>query len=160
VLSGGFAANLLPRWKALAAHASRLAGGPLYRRGVRRFHAFQLASRFDASAPMPHTRDDYRRLFIDNTPRSSYTARVTSVTRFDIGDRLHRVTVPALVLTPEDDRIVGRHAADEMLRGMPHSREIVAWTGHMFRFTHPDQYAATITDFLRSDVVAYDPTAA
>jgi pimeloyl-ACP methyl ester carboxylesterase len=155
VLSGGFAANPLPAWKGIAAAASRFAGGPLYRQGTLRFHAYQLASRFDAAAPVPHTQDDYRRLFIDNTPRASYTARVTSVTRFDVRDRLDHVTVPTLLLTPEDDKLVGERAAQQMLAGIADVREVVLpRTGHMFRFTHPDEYAAAILQFVDERVPA------
>ena len=153
VLSGGFAANPLPAWKGVAASASRFAGGPLYRQGTLRFHAFQLASPFDATAPIPHTQSDYRKLFVDNTPRATYTARVTSVTSFDVRDRLDRVNVPTLLLTPEDDKLVGEYAAKEMLAGIPDAREVVLpRTGHMFRFTHPDQYGAVITAFIDEHV--------
>jgi pimeloyl-ACP methyl ester carboxylesterase len=149
VLSGGFAANPLPAWKGVAASASRFAGGPLYRQGTLRFHAYQLHSHFDATAPIPHTQDDYRRLFIDNTPRATYTARVTSVTHFDVRNQLGRVNVPTLLLTPEDDKLVGDQAAKEMLAGIPDVKEIVLpRTGHMFRFTHPDQYGQAITNFI------------
>jgi len=155
VLSGGFAANPLPRWKGIAARASRFAGGPLYRQGTLRFHAFQLASRFDAAAEVPLTQNDYRRLFIANTPRRSYTARVTSVIDFDVRDRLDRVIVPTLLLTPQDDKLVGEDAAKEMLAGIPDAREVVLpATGHMFRFTHPDLYGHTITDFLDDAIAA------
>ncbi|NUT48999.1 MAG: alpha/beta hydrolase [Saccharothrix sp.] len=149
VLSGGFAANPLPAWKGLATSASRFAVGPLYRQGTLRFHAHQLHSRFDATAPIPHTEDDYRRLFIANTPRATYTARVTSVTRVDVRDQLGRVNVPTLLLTPEDDRLVGPRAAQEMLAGIPDVTEVVLpSTGHMFRFTHPDQYGQVVTAFI------------
>lgn len=149
VLSGGFAANPLPRWKGIASRASRFAGGPLYRQGTLRFHAFQLSSAFDATAEIPHLQHDYRQLFIANTPRRSYTARVTSVIDFDVRDRLDRVNVPTLLLTPQDDKLVGEHAAREMLAGIPDVREVVLpRTGHMFRFTHPDLYGHTITGFL------------
>ncbi len=155
VLSGGFAANPLPRWKGIAARASRFAGGPLYRQGTLRFHAFQLGSKFDATAEIPHTQNDYRQLFVDNTPRVSYTARVTSVIDFDIRDRLDRVTVPTLLITPEDDKIVGEGAAKEMLAGIYGASEVVLpRTGHMFRFTHPDLYGRTVTDFVDRAVTA------
>jgi len=155
VLSGGFAANPLPRWKGVAARASRFAGGPLYRQGTLRFHAFQLASKFDAAAEIPHTQNDYRQLFVENTPRISYTARVTSVIDFDIRDRLDRVTVPTLLITPEDDKLVGESAAKDMLAGIPGASEVVLpRTGHMFRFTHPDLYGITVTDFVDRTVTA------
>ena len=149
VLSGGFAANPLPAWKGMAASASRFAGGPLYRQGTLRFHAYQLHSHFDATAPVPHTQDDYRHLFTANTPRATYTARVTSVTHYDVRDQLGRLDVPTLLLTPEDDKLVGAHAAQQMLAGIPDATEVVLpRTGHMFRFTHPDQYGQAITAFI------------
>jgi pimeloyl-ACP methyl ester carboxylesterase len=149
VLSGGFAANPLPRWKGIASRASRFATGPLYRQGTLRFHAFQLASKFDADAEVPHTQNDYRELFVHHTPRHSYTARVTSVIDFDVRDRLDRVNVPTLLVTPQDDKLVGEHAAEEMLAGIPGAREVVLPnTGHMFRFTHPSLYGHTIAEFI------------
>jgi pimeloyl-ACP methyl ester carboxylesterase len=154
-LSGGFAANPLPRWKGVASRASRFAGGPLYRQGTLRFHAFQLASRFDAYAEIPLTQDDYRQLFIENTPRRSYTARVTSVIGFDVRDRLDRVNVPTLIVTPQDDKLVGQDAARAMLAGIPRAREVVLPnTGHMFRFTHPDLYGHTIAGFIDDAITA------
>jgi pimeloyl-ACP methyl ester carboxylesterase len=155
VLSGGFAANPLPRWKGIASRASRFAQGPLYRQGTLRFHAFQLASKFDASAEIPLTQNDYRQLFIENTPQRSYTARVTSVIEFDIRDRLDRVNVPTLIVTPQDDKLVGDDAAKEILAGIPDAREVVLPnTGHMFRFTHPDLYGHTIAEFIDDTVPA------
>lgn len=150
VLSGGFAANPLPRWKAIAARGSRYAGGPLYRQGTLRLHARELASRFDERAEVPHQQDDYRRLFVENTPRISYTARVTSVISFDVRDQLVKVDVPTLLITPADDQLVGEQAARELCEGLPNAREVVLpETGHMFRFTHPSLYGKTITDFLQ-----------
>jgi len=70
VLSGGFAANPLPKWKGVAAKLSRFVTGVLYRHGMLRFHAFQLASYFDAAAEVPQSQTDYRHLFVQNTPRS------------------------------------------------------------------------------------------
>jgi len=149
VLSGGFAANPLPRWKAIAAGASRYAGGPLYRQGTLRFHAHELASRFDRGAEVPHRQGDYRRLFVENTPSRSYSARVTSVVSFDVRDQLGKVQVPTLLITPADDRLVGEQAARELCQGLPNAQEVVLpSTGHMFRFTHPSIYGRAIVEFL------------
>jgi pimeloyl-ACP methyl ester carboxylesterase len=150
VLSGGFAANPLPHWKAIAAQGSRFAGGSLYRQGTLRFHARELASRFDDTAEVPHRQNDYRQLFIENTPRSSYTARVTSVISFDVRDQLANVRVPTLLITPADDRLVGAQAARELYQGLPNAREaVLPDTGHMFRFTHPSLYGQTILGFVQ-----------
>jgi pimeloyl-ACP methyl ester carboxylesterase len=150
VLSGGFAANPLPHWKGVAARGSRYAVGPLYRQGTLRFHASQLASPFDDDAEVPHVENDYRRLFIDNTPRRSYSARVTSVISFDVRDQLAKVGVPTLLITPADDRLVGAQAARELCQGLPNAREaVLPSTGHMFRFTHPSLYGETILEFVK-----------
>jgi pimeloyl-ACP methyl ester carboxylesterase len=150
VLSGGFAANPLPRWKAIAARGSRYAGGPLYRQVTLRIHARELGSRFDHDAEVPQSQNDYRRLFIENTPRRSYSARVTSVISFDVRDQLATVSVPTLLITPADDRLVGAEAARELCQGLPNAREVVLPnTGHMFRFTHPSLYGQTILEFLQ-----------
>lgn len=149
VLSGGFAANPLPVWKGVMSRASRFAGGPLYRQGTLRFHAYQLASEFDATAEVPHVQNDYRRLFVENTPGASYTARVTSVLEFDVRDQLSKVEAPTLLITPADDKLIGDRAARELCEGLPSAREVVLpETGHMFRFTHPRLYGKTITNFL------------
>jgi pimeloyl-ACP methyl ester carboxylesterase len=150
VLSGGFAANPLPRWKGVAARGSRYAGGPLYGQVTLRIHARELASRFDHGAEIPHRQNDYRRLFVENTPRGSYSARVTSVISFDVRDQLSKVGVPTLLITPADDRLVGAQAARELCEGLPNAREVVLpSTGHMFRFTHPSLYGQTILEFLQ-----------
>lgn len=50
---------------------------------------------------------------------------------------------------------MGPKAAEEMLAGLSDAREVVlASTGHMFRFTHPDLYGRTITDFVDHEIVA------
>lgn len=151
VLSGGFAANPLPRWKNAAGRATYYTRGAVYRNGTLRYHANSLASKFDHDAEVPHTPNDYRQLFIDNTPAESYSARVASVISFDVRDQLTKINVPTLLITPADDRLVGEHAAKELREGMPNAREVVlSNTGHMFRFTHPNLFGNTIVEFLGS----------
>lgn len=149
VLSGGFAANPLPRWKNTAGRAAHYVRGAAYRNGTLRYHASTLASKFDRDAEVPLTQKDYRQLFVENTPAESYNARVASVISFDVRDQLGKVNVPTLLITPEDDQLVGDHAAQELREGLPNAREVVlARTGHMFRFTHPNLYGKTILEFL------------
>ena len=160
VLSGGFAANPLPRWKAVAASASRHAGPAVYRNLTLRIHARELASRFDSAAEVPHRQSDYRQLFIENTPAGSYSARVASVISFDVRDQLANVEVPTLLITPAHDQLVGEKAARELCQGLPNAREVVLPnTGHMFRFTHPGLYGQTILDFLQEVDGAPQPAA-
>lgn len=122
VLSGGFAANPLPRWKRVAVRASRIALGPAYRQGTLRFHAHQLASQFDTDGENPLNTNDFRQIFLDNTPHRSYVARVRSVLNFDVRHQLHRVNVPTLLLTPQTDTLVGNAAVADLLAGIPDVR--------------------------------------
>ncbi len=157
VLSGGFAADPLPTWKALACRTAHLVPGPLYRHGTLRFHAWQLSSVFDKSgeAEVPHTMGDYREFFVHNTPLAAYSARVTSVLGIDLRTELSEVTVPTLVLTPGDDRIIGDQAATDLVNGLPNATEqVLGRTGHMFRFTHPTRYGTAIADFVDREILA------
>ncbi|NMO03255.1 alpha/beta hydrolase [Gordonia sp. TBRC 11910] len=159
VLSGGFAANPLPAWKNTFGRNAHHITGALYRNGTLRYHAASLASKYDVGAEVPHTKEDYRQLFLANTPAESYNARVASVISFDVRDQLGKVDVPTLLITPEDDQLVGEQAAQVLRDGLPSASEVILNnTGHMFRFTHPDLYGRTILNFLAtldttSDVV-------
>lgn len=153
-LSGGFASNPLPAWKATAARLSRFSYGPLWPQATLRFHASQLASPHDRSAPEPHAPDAYRRFFLEHTNRHTYAARVSSVVGFDVRPRLRDINVPTLVLSPAYDHLVGRRLTDELVGGLADVREVVLQrTGHMFRFTHPDEYGSAIVAFIERAVV-------
>ncbi len=149
VLSGGFAANPLPQWKSAMAGLAGFLPDAVYRNGVLRFHASQLASTFDTTAEVPQRKSDYRSLFLENTPRESYARRVSAVRKFDVRAQLGHVKVPTLVLTPQDDRLVGHGAVRDLVDGLPAAREVVLpETGHMFRFTHPHAYGNATARFL------------
>jgi pimeloyl-ACP methyl ester carboxylesterase len=60
-----------------------------------------------------------------------------------------------LILTPEDDRLIGKAAAGILLGGIKRSREVVLpRTGHMFRFSHPSRYSEAVHRFLQSTIPA------
>ncbi|RIJ51456.1 alpha/beta fold hydrolase [Clavibacter lycopersici] len=161
VLSGGFASDPTPAWKTRAAALARHVPRVAYEQGILRFHAAQLASRLDASAPNPLKRRDYRELFRVHTPAVAYANRVAAVAGFDVRARLDRIDVPTLLLTPEDDRLVGPAAAAALRIGLPHARELVlAGTGHMLRFTHPQRYADAVDAFVHAEVAAGAPAGA
>lgn len=154
VLSGGFAANPVtsPLVRAKLA-AARCLPGPLHREITVRFHAASLASPYDREGDHPLGTADFRRLFVENTPWRSYTARTRAAFTADYRDRLDRIDVPTLIITPSHDRLIGSDAARVMLDGIPDAREVVLdRTGHMFRFTHPRTYAATVEDFTATSV--------
>lgn len=154
VLSGGFAASpvetVIGRAKI---RASRFLPGPLYRQVVLRMHAAALASPHDLGAERTLTREDTRRLFLDNTPWRSYVARGRAALDVDYTDRLDRIEVPTLILTPEHDTLIGEQAATVLRTRIPGAVEhVLPRTGHMFRFTHPVRYATHIAQFLTARV--------
>jgi pimeloyl-ACP methyl ester carboxylesterase len=150
VLSGGFAANpVTTRSGRLKIRAARFLPGPLYRQLVLRMHAAALASPFDREAERPLSTRQTRQLFLDNTPWRSYVARADAALRANYTDRLERISVPTLILTPEHDTLIGQHAATVLRTSVPGAVEhVLPGTGHMLRFTHPRRYAAHIAEFL------------
>lgn len=156
VLSGGFAANPVtdPVGRAKIA-AARYLPGPLYRHVTLRLHARSLASPHDGEGEVPWTIADSRRLFLEHTPWRSYVARARAAFAADYRDRLGDVNVPTLVLTPSHDELIGPEAAQALVAGIPGAQErVLARTGHMFRFSHPETYAAAVRGFLEENLAS------
>jgi pimeloyl-ACP methyl ester carboxylesterase len=150
VISGGFARNPItsPVLKTLAALAPYFPG-PFYRSFTLRAHAANLRSVFDDEGEIVWSTKKTREFFRHETPHRAYVNRVRSIDRADYVDRLPGIDVPTLILTPEEDRLIGRQAAQIMLRGIRGAEEVVIpRTGHMFRFSHPAAYSRQIRRFL------------
>jgi pimeloyl-ACP methyl ester carboxylesterase len=151
VISGGFARNPItsPLLKLLAGLAPYFPG-PFYRGLTLRLHAFNLRSRFDSEGENPWSVARTRAFFVRETPHQAYVNRIRAVRKADCSQALGRIEVPTLILTPEEDRLIGREAARLLLNGIPGSREsILPRTGHMFRFSHPRAYSAAVAGFLQ-----------
>jgi pimeloyl-ACP methyl ester carboxylesterase len=154
VLSGGFARNPITSraLKALAALASYFPG-PFYRQLTLRMHAANLKSGFDREGEFPWPAEKTRHFFVQETTHRAYVNRVRAVGRADYTAQLLKIGVPTLILTPEDDRLIGKEASGIMLGGIRKSREVILpRTGHMFRFSHPVRYSEAIHTFLQSTV--------
>lgn len=152
VLSGGFAKNPItdPITK-FKVWVATLLTGKLYREITLRFHVQSLVSPFDANGEVPLSKQAFRELFINNTPRHSYLSRIKAIFSADYSAQLSLIRVPTLILTPADDRLIGEEAAQQLVRGIPDAFEVILPnTGHMFRFTHPVTYAKAIKQFLES----------
>jgi pimeloyl-ACP methyl ester carboxylesterase len=159
VLSGGFAANPVgSRIGRAKIAAARYLPGPLYRSLTLRLHAAALASPHDAEGDHPMDTSDIRQLFVDNTPWRAYVHRARAAFSTDYRSQLGRIEVPTLIITPSHDELIGPDAAGTMRSGIPDATEVVLdRTGHMFRFTHPETYAAAIEAFLIArDICASD----
>jgi len=152
VLSGGFAKNPItsPILKTLAALAP-LFPGFSYRELTLRAHAANLRSVFDSEGEIPWSAAKTREFFAKETPHRAYVNRIKSIEKSDYSNVLSRINVPTLILTPEEDRLIGKEAARIMLKGIAGSSEVVMpRTGHMFRFSHPGAYSKQVRDFLES----------
>lgn len=151
VLSGGFAKNPItsPLLKTLAALAPFFPG-PFYRHTTLRFHAAQLASSFDKEGEIPWSTARSRAFFIEQTPHKAYVNRVRSIETVDYTALLAKIDVPTLILTPEEDKLIGKEAAGILLNGIKGAQEVVMpRTGHMFRFSHPGAYSLEVRKFLQ-----------
>ncbi|WP_460357752.1 MULTISPECIES: alpha/beta fold hydrolase [unclassified Pseudomonas] len=151
VLSGGFAKNPItsPLLKTLAALAPFFPG-PFYRQTTLRFHAAQLASSFDKEGEIPWSTANSRAFFIKQTPHKAYVNRVRSIETVDYTALLAKIDVPTLILTPEEDKLIGKEAAGILLKGIKTAQEVVMpRTGHMFRFSHPGAYSLEVSRFLQ-----------
>jgi len=123
--------------------------GIFYRQFTLRIHAATLKSQFDAEGEIPWSEAKTREFFLQETPHAAYVNRLRAVNKADYINQLPKINVPTLILTPEEDRVVGKEAAGIMLRGIKGSREVVLpRTGHMFRCSHPWLYSSHIKTFL------------
>lgn len=150
VTSGGFAKDPItsPVLKTLMALAPYFPG-PFYRGLTLRVHAANLRSAFDGEGEIPWSPAKTREFFTRETPHRAYANRVRASRHADYVSRLTRIKVPTLILTPEEDRIIGEDASRIMLAGIPDAEEVVMpRTGHMFRFSHPAAYSRQIRRFL------------
>lgn len=77
--------------------------------------------------------------------------RIRAVRNADYRQVLSRINVPTLILTPEEDRLIGTEAAQVLLNGIQGSKDLVPpRTGHMFRSSHPGAYSTAVAEFLRT----------
>lgn len=151
VLSGGFAKNPItsPLLKTMVALAPFFPG-PFYRQTTLRFHAAQLASSFDKEGDIPWSTAKSRAFFVKETPHKAYVNRLRSIEKVDYTAMLRKIDVPTLILTPEEDKLIGKEAAGILLKGIKGSQEVIMpRTGHMFRFSNPGAYSLEIMKFLK-----------
>jgi pimeloyl-ACP methyl ester carboxylesterase len=149
VASGGFASNpIRQHWLASVIRRGQQLPNAVYSPLVVPFHAWLLRSRFDRDGHWSMRAT--RQLFRAHTPAASYWTRANAALGFDITARLDQISVPLLLLTPEDDRLIP-DAATSALRKIPHATEVrLRGTGHMLRYSHPRAYGREVATFLQA----------
>jgi pimeloyl-ACP methyl ester carboxylesterase len=156
VISGGFATNPVTNpFLKMKIRMAKFFPGPLYRALTLRFHAASLESPYDNEGQELWSKDASYDLFLKNTPYRSYVARSKAAFSADYVNDLYKINVPTLIITPSYDRLIGEHAAIQMLHGIPDATEVVIpRTGHMFRFSHPVTYSETIEQFIQERIIS------
>ena len=158
IMSGGFAKN--PVTSTVLKILSFLAPyfpGIFYRELTLRVHAYNLRSKFDIEGQIPWSQGKTKQFFTEWTPHKAYVNRVRAAEKCDYVSKLIQIKVPTLILTPEEDRIIGPEASQIMLKGIPNAVEqIIPRTGHMFRFSHPALYSKYIKEFITKLTKEYD----
>jgi len=82
-------------------------------------------------------------------PRAYYAA-MRSLALFDSRRRLHRITVPTLVITGARDGTVSPTVQKLLVGKIPGARQvIIAGAGHAVSVDHPDEFNRALMDFLR-----------
>lgn len=144
VMSGGFAYAHVTPYTRMRLAAGRLLGQAGYPLSVY-FHVKSLGSRFDPSG----TQKELRQIFLTSSDAKTFVHRGELVLAADFRPGLGKVNVPTLVLTPEEDNLIGSAAAGELVHGIRDAEEVVLLgTGHLLRFTNEPDYARAVDDFL------------
>lgn len=144
VMSGGFARAYVSTVTKARLVAVQVLGQLGYPISIA-FHVRSLGSRFD----LPGTGDELRRVFLRHSDARTFIRRGKMVLSSDLRPGLSRINVPTLILMPEDDRLIGPAVATELRQGIPGAEErVLPQTGHLLRFTHEREYAATVDEFL------------
>ncbi|KAJ3329569.1 hypothetical protein HDU76_007615 [Blyttiomyces sp. JEL0837] len=149
VMSGGFAKNPIQGMLKLLASAAPMGPGPIYRNMTLRVHAHNLASKFDSEGEPGWSETKTLELFTRETSHRAFCNRIKTLETIDLIPDLDKVLVPTLILTPEDDKLIGDKAEGIMRERIKGSKEVVLpRTGHMFRFSHPVEYAKVVAEFV------------
>ncbi|MBX6312638.1 MAG: alpha/beta hydrolase [Isosphaeraceae bacterium] len=83
------------------------------------------------------------------TPMAALAHRLDLVSQLDLRPLLPAIRAEVLLLQGDQDRLVPRPHYDELLAGLPHARGmILPGIGHLPHYTHPEELARWIADFL------------
>ncbi len=158
LILGEIGARLAPEWLSSAVMGSGRpllpVSTPLSQRLTRR-----VAFGPDASTA---TIAFYERMLLETEP-SARAATGIALSTLDLSAAVTRITVPALVLAGEQDRLTPPAHARRILQGLPHPAHpglvVLARTGHMSPLERPDEVTGALRTLLdQAGVVAGTPS--
>ncbi|WP_435015310.1 alpha/beta fold hydrolase [Tundrisphaera sp. TA3] len=146
VLQGGFARRGLAPHERAALALGRRIRGPSSRLP---FHERALAHRSRSEfAGM----DDRWRFYVEQnglTPIAALSARLDLIHRLDLRTSLPQVRAAVLLIRGTGDRIVPERCQADLRAGLPNAEErIMVGAGHQPHFTHPEELADLVSDFV------------
>ncbi|MGK2317233.1 alpha/beta fold hydrolase [Gordonia rhizosphera NBRC 16068] len=104
-----------------------------------------------ARGQQPRLIDEWRQRFLTQDARSMMAALRAIVTRDDVTDRLHEITVPTQVIVGEEDHDPGVMASISLSARIPGAHLIaLPDTGHLSALEQPAAFGDPLLDFLRA----------
>ena len=86
------------------------------------------------------------------TDQSVMAHRLRLLDQYDIGTRLNRIRVPALVLTGDRDLLVSEGSLNDLCLGLPNAQvATLSGCGHLAFVTHPQRVAKEVERFTRAN---------
>src|SRR5690606_816832 len=86
-----------------------------------------------------------------NTERSICATLLALASRTDTTGSLKNVTVPALIIRGEEDKITSREQADVLEREIPDSRRVeIPGSGHLPNLENPEVFNRELNGFLKA----------
>lgn len=147
VLQGGFAYRRYTLAERLA-----LRVGALFPGRVQSLPFRERVLAWNSQSTFPRVLAARWRYYLDDnarTPLAALAHRCRLLTRLDLRDRLHAVSVPLLLLHGNEDRIVPRGLHEELAAGLPRAQsKVMPLVGHQPHYTHAELTARLVTDFL------------
>lgn len=108
-----------------------------------------------ANAWGPQITDDQRALArqrMAQTPPAVLRDDYLACQSFDVRDRLHQITAPALIVGAADDRMVRVSFSETLAERIPHATLVVIQgAGHMVPLERPAEVARAITEWLEAE---------
>jgi pimeloyl-[acyl-carrier protein] methyl ester esterase len=151
IVQGGFARRpLAPAEYWLARMACHWLGTmrqlPLYRSIAYHVHHEPFAAR---------PRDVWQYYLDDDRPIAAVATHALLVHTTDVRNLLPEIRQPVLIIHAEDDPLVKRDCAEELLRGLPSAHLVeLPGCGHFPYFTHPELLAEVVRQFLTPPLLA------
>jgi pimeloyl-ACP methyl ester carboxylesterase len=147
ILQGGFARRPLNRWELLLARGAQFFPGRMSQLPGR----MKVVTQFDRPQMAGAEAGMWEFLLgnMNDTPNRTAALRALMLTRLDLRPKLPGIHQPVLMLGGDRDLTVPRHCEMEVVQGLPNAQRVqLHLCGHYAQYTHPDECARHVREFL------------